>query len=169
MTTDEEPLLVVRRVSLDDPRTRVLVDAVQQEYVTRYGSPDETPLAAAQFQAPTGVFLLGELDGAPVVCGGLRRQDPRTAEIKRLFVVPDVRRRGLARTMLQRLERAALDAGYSRVVLETGDRQPEALDLYLGSGYTPVSPYGHYRHHPHAHSLGKVVGDRVDRSAEDAG
>ena len=161
MHLDDEPRLVVRRVSLDDPPTRDLVDAVQGEYVARYGGPDETPLTAAQFEPPTGIFLLGELGGDPVACGGLRRQDPETAEIKRMYVVPDSRRRGLARTMLSQLEHAATTAGYSRVVLESGRKQPEALALYLASGYTPVSPYGHYRHH--AHSLGKALTSPTDR------
>jgi GNAT superfamily N-acetyltransferase len=140
-----------------------LVEAVQQEYVERYGGPDETPLDAADFDPPTGVFLIGRLaglDARPVACGGIRRVDDDTAEIKRMYVAPHARRRGLARAVLTRLEEAARDAGYTRLVLESGNAQPEALALYRSSGYTPVTPYGFYRCHADANSLGKALPGR---------
>ncbi len=145
------------QVPYTDPDARVLVDAVQQEYVARYGGPDETPLAATDFDPPAGVFLLGALDAAPVACGGIRRVDGDTAEIKRMYVAPAARRRGLARAMLARLEAAARDAGYARLVLESGNAQPEALALYRSSGYDPVTPYGFYRCHTEANSLGRAL------------
>lgn len=134
-----------------------LVEAVQQEYVERYGGPDETPVDGADFDPPAGAFLVGRVDGTLVACGGIRRVDDDTAEIKRMYVTSAARRQGVARAMLTRLEQAARDAGYRRLVLESGNAQPEALALYRSSGYTPVAPYGFYRCHPEANSLGRML------------
>ncbi len=147
----------MRGVTYTHADAQRLVAAVQHEYVQRYGGPDETPVAAGDFDPPAGRFLLGVLEGTPVACGGIRQVDPATAEIKRMYVVPAARRRGLARVLLASLEQAASDAGYSWLVLESGDAQPEALALYRSSGYTPVTPYGFYRCHAEAHSLGKAL------------
>jgi GNAT superfamily N-acetyltransferase len=147
----------VQQVPYTHPDAQALVDAVQREYVERYGGPDESPVDVADFDAPKGVFLVGFVDCAPAVCGGIRQVDGDTAEVKRMYVSPEARRRGLARVMLTRLEQAARDAGYARLVLECGDAQPEALALYHSAGYTPVTPYGFYRCYAEAHSLGKSL------------
>lgn len=139
------------------PDAVVLVEAVQQEYVARYGGPDETPMHAREFEPPTGVFCVGHVEGTALACGGVRRVNDETAEIKRMYVRPEARGRGHARALLAELERAARDAGYRWLVLESGNAQPEALALYRSSGYTPVTPYGFYRCHTDAHSLGKAL------------
>ena len=72
----------------------------------------------------------------------------RTAEVKRMYVAPDARARGLARTMLAHLERTAAEAGAEAMILETGTAQPEAMALYESSGYTPIPPFGYYQHAP---------------------
>lgn len=146
-------------VDPSDPVVRDLDGQVQQEYVARYGGPDQTPLEAAQFRAPDGTFLLARLAGDPVAIGGLRRRDEHTAEVKRMFVVPHARRLGVARRMLAALEQAAAGLGYTRVVLETGSKQPEAVALYTTAGYVPVTPFGYYAAHPGVHSLGKNLAD----------
>ncbi len=146
-------------VPFADPRAQALVEGVQREYVSRYGGPDETPMDEHDFDPPSGAFVVG-LDGeAPVACGGIRRVDDATAEIKRMYVVEQARRRGLARLVLAHLEKVARDLGYRRLVLESGNAQPEALALYRSSGYGPVTPYGFYRCHADANSLGKVLVD----------
>jgi GNAT superfamily N-acetyltransferase len=149
--------LRLEQVDYLHPDAQVLVAAVQQEYVARYGGPDETPTKPADFNPPSGAFLVGRLDGALVACGGIRSVGGEVAEIKRMYVDPLVRRRGLARAMLAQLEAMARAAGYTQVVLESGNAQPEALALYFASGYTPVTPYGFYRCHADANSLGKSL------------
>lgn len=146
------------QVGFADPRAQVLVEGVQGEYVRRYGGPDQTPMDESDFDPPSGAFVVGLAGETPVACGGIRRVDDETAEIKRMYVVEQERRHGLARLVLAHLEQAALDAGYRRLVLESGNAQPEALALYRSSGYEPVTPYGFYRCHADANSLGKVLG-----------
>ncbi len=131
----------------DDAEVMALVATVQQEYVLRYGSPDEAVVDVEEFAPPNGLFLVGLLDGVPVATGGWRRLTDEPAgvvEIKRMFVVLAARGRGLARRMLAELERTARAEGATEVVLNTGDRQPEAIALYESSGYKSAAPFGHY-------------------------
>jgi GNAT superfamily N-acetyltransferase len=72
----------------------------------------------------------------------------QTAEIKRMYVAPTVRRTGLARLMLRTLEDSAREAGCDVLALETGMRQPEAIALYESAGYVRVTGFGHYKDSP---------------------
>ncbi len=125
---------------------------VQEEYVVRYGSRDESPIDHDEFLAPAGAFFVGHLDGVPVVSGAWRRRShvefagtTNTAEIKRMYVVPAARGLGLARRVLAHLEATAAQAGVQAMILETGLRQPEAIALYESSGYVEIAGFGHYR------------------------
>lgn len=130
----------------------LLVEEVQQEYVARYGSRDETPIDPAYFAAPAGAFFVGYLDDDPVVTGAWRlRADlgiRGAAEVKRMYVAPRARGRGLARVMLAHLETTATTAGAEVMVLETGIAQPEAIALYLSSDYVEIPGFGFYRDSP---------------------
>lgn len=149
--------VALRVTAFDDPVARTLVAAVQQEYVRRYGGPDETQVQPGEFAPPAGLFVVAWQDAEPVGCGGWRRHGRDTAEIKRMYVVPAARGRGLARALLAELERAAAAAGCRRIVLETGEQQPEAVSLYASSGYAPVPPFGRYADADGARHLGKVL------------
>lgn len=163
----------IRHIRYDHPDAVKLTDQVQQEYVERYGSGDATPMDAAHFAPPHGLFLVGYLEGAPVATGGWRSptaaaegsDDPGDpdgledgdAELKRMYVVPHARGLGLARRMLARLETTAIAAGRTRMVLETGPLQPEAVALYISCGYAPIRKFGVYRHEPSSICLGKTL------------
>ena len=155
----------VVRVPITHPDAARLVDEVQQEYVERYGGPDETPLEPAYFEAPQGAFFVGYLDGVPVATGAWRlRQDlvvdgsDRTAEIKRMYVVKAARGRRLARAMLAHLEETASGAGAEVMVLETGAAQPEAIALYVSSGYQRITPFGFYQDSPLVRCFARRLG-----------
>jgi ribosomal protein S18 acetylase RimI-like enzyme len=142
----------LRTVPYDHPDAARLVGEVQQEYVRRYGGQDTTPTDPAEFAPPQGLFVVGYVDGWPAVCGGWRIHDgdephfaDGDAEIKRMYVTPSQRGRGLARALLAELERTAVDAGRRRMVLETGYAQPEAIGLYLSCGYSEITKFGQYR------------------------
>ena len=154
--------MLIRQVGFTDPDALQLVAEVQAEYVTLYGGPDNTPLDPTMFDAPSGAFFVGYLDGVPVAMGGwrLRPDVPRlggrlSAEIKRMYVAPRGRRRGLARAVLAHLEATARNSGADVIVLETGTAQPEAIALYESSGYEPVEKFGHYAWSPKSRCYGK--------------
>ncbi|MFF4752557.1 GNAT family N-acetyltransferase [Streptomyces sp. NPDC002514] len=148
--------MLIRRVPFDHPDAVKLNDEVQAEYHLRYGDGgDATVLDALDFTPPRGVYLIA-YDGGdrPVATGGWRSQDANgqgnedgDAELKRMFVIEQMRGRGLARRILAALEEDARAAGRVRMVLETGTAQPEAIALYTSSGYEPCTKFGYYRHH----------------------
>ena len=95
-------------------------------------------------------------DGVPVGMGGWRRYgDDGVGELKRMYVREPARGRGIARLLLEHLERTAAESDIRRLVLETGLKQPEAISLYRSSGYVDVPPFGHYIDHHDSVHLGK--------------
>jgi GNAT superfamily N-acetyltransferase len=161
-------LVKIRKTRYDDPDAAKLNDLVQLEYAERYGEGDLTVMDAAHFDSPQGLYLLlYDVDGTAVASGGWRAQDASPegfedgdAEIKRMFVVREARGRGFARAVLAELEASAAAAGRTRMVLETGERQPEAIALYRSCGYTPVTKFGYYRHHEESVHMGKALPGR---------
>ena len=151
--------LEIVRVGYGHPDAMLLIAQVQAEYVVRYGGPDDTPLDPLMFEPPSGSFFVGylELDRVrrPVATGAWRSHGDvevfgtrRTAEVKRMYVLPEARARGLARLMLAHLERSAAEAGAEAMVLETGTAQPEAMALYESAGYSRIPSFGYYRDAP---------------------
>jgi putative acetyltransferase len=84
------------------------------------------------------------VNGSDVACGGVCRYDRETAEIRRMYVVPERRGAGLSRRVLGALEDEARGFGYRRIRLETGVHQHEALGLYRSSGFEEIPRYGPY-------------------------
>ena len=127
----------------DDPVVQELVAAQRAELRARYGG-DREPGVLPSAADIAVVLVAVDDDGTPVGCGALRALGPGTAEVKRMYVVPAARRRGVARQLLQGLESVALERGWTTLQLETGPAQPDAVGLYTGSGYRPIGAFGHY-------------------------
>jgi GNAT superfamily N-acetyltransferase len=102
---------------------------------------DNPPLAPAELRAPGGVYLVGYDENDAVAGGGLRRLDDGVAEIKRMYVRPAARSRGVARALLEALEDSAASLGYGATRLDTGPKQVHAGRLYRSAGYVEVPPY----------------------------
>jgi GNAT superfamily N-acetyltransferase len=103
----------------------------------------------SELAPPTGIWIVAHLDGLPVGCGGLQALDNDTAEIRRIFLHESARGRGIGRALLTQLEQHARTLRYRRVRLTTGDRQPEALQLFQTAGYHEIPPFtqGVFTHH----------------------
>src|SRR3954453_3307810 len=110
--------LVLRAEPYDAPVAQELIAAVQQEYVERYGGPDDSPVDPGEFSPPRGCFVVGYVGTAAVATGALRPAGDGAMEIKRMYVRPQWRGRGLARVVLADLEQRARDLGAVRIVLE---------------------------------------------------
>ncbi|MGP3949150.1 GNAT family N-acetyltransferase [Streptomyces sp. 7N604] len=154
----------IRPVRFDHPDAMKLSDLVQLEYAERYGDGDITPMDPAQFDPPQGLYLVAYDGTEPVASGGWRAQEANgegyadgDAEIKRMYVVREARGRGLARRILAALEDSAREAGRTRMVLETGIKQPEAIALYTSSGYAPAEKFGLYRCYEDSRCFAKVL------------
>ena len=151
-----ESALQVEQVAFGDPEVQRLVRDIQDEYQRIYGGGDATPIEDGEFEPPSGAFFLARLYDRPVGMGGWRfRPDVAgaggdlPAEVKRMYVVPDARRTGVARAILARLEESARQAGADVMILETGEPQPGAVALYRSAGYTDTVRFGYYARSPH--------------------
>ena len=147
----------LRPLPYADPVAQLLIGRVQQEYVQRYGGPDGAVVAPEEFEPPRGLFLVAEVGDVPAACGAWRSLGDGSAEVKRVYVEPAFRRRGLAQVVVDAIEADAARAGVRSLVLNTGPEQPEALALYAALGYGPVSGYGVYACEPGAVFLGKEL------------
>ncbi|MFC7547598.1 GNAT family N-acetyltransferase [Plantactinospora sp. GCM10030261] len=148
----------IRAARFDSPEATRLVTAALADLGARYGgNGDDTPVRASEFVPPTGDFLIAHLAGEAVGCGGWRGHDARVAELKRMFVMPTARGRGVARALLAAVERSARNAGRERIILECGDKQPEAIALYESSGYRRIENFGYYRDWDGCVSFGRAL------------
>jgi putative acetyltransferase len=141
----------IRRESFASEAATALADALEAELLTTYdGDPGSGGLPAASIFEPEngGAFVVGRIDGEAVACGGVARYDDVTGEIRRMYVVPAARGRGLSRRVLGALEDEARALGYSLVRLETGKLQAAAIGLYVSAGFGPVPRYGPFANDP---------------------
>ena len=138
------------------PPASELIAAMVAEMEPLYGRIDvpEAPSAsAADFSPPHGTFLVGYDDDGTAVCGGgVKRLDDEAAEIKRMYVLPAARGRGVAKELLAALEDAARSLGYAIARLDTGARQPHAERMYREAGYRDI---GNFNANPFASFWGE--------------
>jgi GNAT superfamily N-acetyltransferase len=132
-----------RRDPADPPASELLAEMrleLNDVYET-FSRLDNPPLAADELRPPGGVYLVGFEGDQAVAGGGLRRLSDEVAEIKRMYVRPPARSRGVARALLSALEDTAVSLGYRAARLDTGPRQVHGLALYRSAGYVDVEPY----------------------------
>lgn len=148
----------LRPAAYDSADAQVLTDEVQLEYVRRYGSEggDINPIDASEFVPPVGQFFVAYVNDMPAAMGGWRRHGD-DAEIRRMYVRPQFQRRGLARAVLDMIENTAREAGFARLILETGLEQPEAIELYRSAGYVDIPAFGFYAEEELSVHLGKQL------------
>jgi len=131
------------QVAWDHPASVSLRQAQRAEIEQRYGTPDSEPGPAPTGDDITAFFVA--FDGErPVGCGGLRELSPTEAEVKRMFVDPSSRGTGVSTALLASLEQFGRERGYRRLVLETGDQQPDAIRFYTREGYERIPNFGYY-------------------------
>jgi GNAT superfamily N-acetyltransferase len=139
-----EPGIAIVMEPSDAPVSVQLQRAYFADIASRYPgwSPDLIPSAdPGEVAPPVGAWVVAYLDGRPVGCGGIKRLDDASAELKRLYLSASARGRGLGRCLLDELERQARALGYEVVRLDTGDLQPEALGLFRSAGYQQIADY----------------------------
>jgi putative acetyltransferase len=118
------------------------------------------PMPTNQPLRPGDIYLIAFLGGNPVGCGALRKQGDGAAEVRRMYVLRQARRTGIARGILVRLEEEAGRFGYETLLLETGNRQHPAISLYESYGFTRIPPFGPYVNDPTSVCYSKRVAGR---------
>jgi GNAT superfamily N-acetyltransferase len=140
-----------RAVPAAEPPATDLVAAMIAELHELYGdsiftlaSPTATP---EELSPPGGAYVALFEDGNAVAGGGVKRLGEGVGELKRMYVVPEARGRGLSRVLLAALEDQARDLGFARLRLDTGPHNAAALVLYPSAGYAEIADYNG---NPHA-------------------
>ena len=101
-------------------------------------SPEMPKAGPDELNPPNGSFLVGYEEGVAICCGGLKRLDAEACELKRMYVIPQARGRGVARILLGALEDRARELGYGIARLDTGPKQLGAQHLYESAGYVAI-------------------------------
>jgi GNAT superfamily N-acetyltransferase len=153
-TNQPASTFTIDTVSWDDPRAVELRRRMDAEMTVRYsnpGAPPEPVEITARRNASLAVdpadvratVLVLDGDGTPIAHAALRelRGD---WEVKRVIVAEGARGRGIGRVLMGQLEQIAREAGVARLILQTGNRQPDAVALYEKIGYTPIPIYEPY-------------------------
>lgn len=151
--------IVVYREGVQSALAYDLIGALNAELSERYpeDGANHFRLDADAVEPDRGAFLVAYVDGEAVGCGAVRRLDGDIAEIKRMYVRPATRGRGVGGALLAALESEAQRLGVRRLVLETGARQPEALALYERAGFVVIPAFGEYVDSPLSVCMGKAL------------
>lgn len=140
-------MIRVERTNSDNEGFRQLVNCLDIDLLSRY---EERQAVYDQFNViennPNVIVAYHE--DAPVGCGCFKKFDEQSVEIKRMYVRPEYRGRGIAATILDSLEKWAVELNFPASVLETGNKQIEAIQLYRKSGYIVIENYGPYKQMP---------------------
>lgn len=142
----------IRRGTLTSADAALLIEALNAELLAMFPEPGAThfSLSSSQVSIGDGAFLIAYLDDVAVGCGAVRRLDAATVELKRMYVSPCERGKGIGRALVNALEREACKLGATKVVLETGTRLAPAIKLYEAMGYSRIQLFGEYRSSPDA-------------------
>lgn len=139
------------------PGVRALIADLDRYLADLYPPESNHGLSPAELEEPTVRFVVAaRQDDTPVGCGAVRLNDD-FAEIKRMYVVPGARKAGIGRALLAHLEKLAVTSGRSRIRLETGIAQTEALALYEHAGYVRIDPFAPYGPDPLSVFMEKTV------------
>lgn len=131
------------RTDSENPDFRALVKLLDADLAVRDGA-DHSFFAQYNKIDMIRHAVVAYADGKPAGCGAIKKFDDQTTEVKRMYVSPQFRKKGIARAVLKELEKWTGELGYTHCILETGKRQPEAIALYESSGYSRIPNYGQY-------------------------
>jgi putative acetyltransferase len=151
--TDDREAWIIDAVDPRDGDAATLVAALTDELSRLYREDGSGNFRPDDVLDPRSGFVVGR----PVAYGAYRPMGTDVAEIKRMYVVPDFRGRGLGRRILEHLEARARRDGYAAVRLETGILQPEAIRLYESAGYRRIDNYGIYQENPRSVCFEKTL------------
>lgn len=137
-------MLIIKRTTSDDSDFIFLTEKLDSDLNSRYGIIQETYNKHNKISL-IETALVAYFGKKPVGCACFKKYSEDTIEIKRMFVVKEARGKRIGAQLLSELENWAFEQNYTSAILETGKQQPEAINLYLKSGYTIIENYGQYK------------------------
>jgi putative acetyltransferase len=150
-------MIAIRRTSSENPDFHKLVELLDKDLWQRYPGTQDQYGVYNKIKLDAKVVLAYEKD-IPVGCGCFRdTEHSGIVEVKRMYVIDEARGKGIAKSILKELEAWAEDEGKKEIILETGDKQPEAISLYKKMGFTEIAKYGPYVDFEESICLGKEL------------
>ena len=137
-------MIEIRPENPDQTEIAALLRASDAYMATLYPAESNHMLDVAALQRPEVVFLVARVDGKALGCGAMVDSGEGWAEVKRMFVAPAARGLKLGRRLLDEIEAIARKRGTTRLRLEMGGLQPEAIGLYRSAGFVEIGPFGDY-------------------------
>ena len=132
----------------DSPDAQTLIEELESHLASLYPSESRHGYSVDKLLREGVAFFIVREDGVPVGCGGVQLYGTDYGELKRMYVRPQFRGRGLGKTVLNHLTDYARERGVGILRLETGIYQKEAIALYESSGFRRVPPFGEYKEDP---------------------
>ena len=142
-----DPKICIKRTQSSNDDFRDLVIQLDKDLYNRYQNIQDVYDRLNKIESIDNV-IVAYVNGQPIGCGCFKEFDSKTVEIKRIFVLSDYRGLGISKLILSDLENWARDLGFSKAILETGIKQPEAIGLYKKTGYLLIANYGQYKNIP---------------------
>jgi len=136
--------MLIERLSAASLEAQELIALLDQDLLRRYDASEIHGIDAEAFDRDGGYLVVARIDGRAVGCGAFRPLGEGIAEIKRMYVRDDARRKGVAEAILAHLEEELRRRGFESMVLETGTRQQEAQGLYRKLGFFPIPRFEGY-------------------------
>ena len=148
--------MIIKRTTPDDPDFKELVKELDRDLATRDG---EEHVFYAQFNTTDKInyVVVAYEKELPSGCGALKEYARDSMEVKRMFVRPDKRCKGIASGILYELENWSRELGYKKCILETGKKQPEAIGMYEKNLYNRIPNYGQYENVENSVCFEKVL------------
>ena len=135
--------MTIKRTNSSDKDFHFLVEKLNKDLLDRYG---ELQVFYNQFNKIDNIpnVVIAYMDNEPAGCGCFKKFDDSSVEVKRMFVADEYRGKGIGAAILNELEKWAAELGNKTVVLEMGNKQPEAAVLYKKQGFAVIPNYGQY-------------------------
>lgn len=156
MVNEGKERMTIKRVDSDHPDFKELARELEEDLKIRDGA-DHLYYAGLNKIDKLNHVLISYKNEIPIACGGLRPYTNDRMEIKRMYVRPDYRGQGVAKEILNELEKWTKELRYGYCVLETGRNQPEAIALYKRNGYLEIANFGRYKESPNSICMEKHV------------
>ncbi len=136
-------MLIIQRTNAENTSFQKLVTLLDKDLQLRDG---EDHSFYAQFNKTHNIkhVVIAFENGYAIGCGAIKTYDTDTMEVKRMYMLPSHRGKGIATSILKELEKWAAELSYTKCILETGEKQPEAIRLYQKNGYNLIPNYGQY-------------------------
>ncbi|MFC0215652.1 GNAT family N-acetyltransferase [Paenibacillus chartarius] len=150
--------LIIREVAATNADLRSLIAKLDEDLQQRYPVEEIFTLDLDAPEMDEVTFIVTFISGQAVGCSAIRPLNGEQAELKRFFVDPAFRKRGIASRMLEYLEARSIERGFKELLLETGEEQPEAIALYVKHGFAPIPSYGEYVDCPSSRCYAKSIG-----------